>query len=85
MHDGSVLQLHKLSENWDPLDRQSTMNAILNAKAKNEILTGLLYVNPDAHDLHSMIQTADVPLNSLKKEDLSPGIEALEEINAGLR
>src|SRR5450631_3225427 len=52
MHDGSVIQLHKLSEDWDPLNRQSAMNAVLNAKAKNEILTGLLYVNPDAHDLH---------------------------------
>jgi 2-oxoglutarate/2-oxoacid ferredoxin oxidoreductase subunit beta len=85
MHDGSVIQLHKLAEEWDPLDRQSAMNAMLNAKAKNEILTGLLYVNPDAHDLHSMIQTTDVPLNSLGKEDLCPGVEALEEINAGLR
>jgi 2-oxoglutarate ferredoxin oxidoreductase subunit beta len=85
MHDGSVLQLHKLSEDWDPLDRQSAMNAVLNAKAKNEILTGLLYVNPDAHDLHYVIQTADRPLNTLTKAELCPGSEALAEINAGLR
>lgn len=85
MHDGSVIQLHKLAEEWDPLDRQSAMNAVLNAKAKNEILTGLLYVNPDAHDLHSMIQTTDKPLNSLGKAELCPGSEALKEINDGLR
>lgn len=85
MHDGSVIQLHKLSENWDPLDRQSAMNAVLNSKAKNEILTGLLYVNPDAHDLHDMIQTTDIPLNTLGKDVLCPGSEALKEINAGLR
>lgn len=85
MHDGSVIKLNKLSENWDPLDRQSAMNAMLNSKAKNEILTGLLYVNPDAEDLHHMIQTTDVPLNTLGKDVLCPGSEMLAEINAGLR
>ena len=85
MHDGSVIQLHKLAEEWDPLNRQSAMNAVLNAKAKNEILTGLLYVNPDAHDLHNMIQTSDRPLNTLTKAELCPGSEMLKEINAGLR
>lgn len=85
MHDGSVIQLHKLSEDWDPLNRQSAMNAVLNAKAKNEILTGLLYVNPDAHDLHYMIQTSDIPLNTLGKDVLCPGSEMLKEINEGLR
>lgn len=85
MHDGSIIELHKLSEDWDPLDRQSAMNAVLNAKAKNEILTGLLYVDPDSQDLHHLLQTSDKPLNSLNKEELCPGSEALKEINAGLR
>ncbi|MBK7666457.1 MAG: 2-oxoacid:ferredoxin oxidoreductase subunit beta [Sphingobacteriaceae bacterium] len=85
MHDGSIIELHKLSEDWDPLDRQSAMNAVLNAKSKNEILTGLLYVDPDSHDLHHLLQTSDKPLNTLTKEVLCPGSEALKEINAGLR
>lgn len=85
MHDGSVIQLHKLAEEWDPLNRQSAMNAVLNAKAKNEILTGLLYVNPDTHDLHHMIQTSDRALNTLTKAELCPGSKMLKEINEGLR
>jgi len=85
MHDGSIIDLHKLSEDWDPLSRQSAMNAVLNAKSKNEILTGLLYVDPDSQDLHHLLQTSDKPLNSLAKSDLCPGSKALEEINAGLR
>lgn len=85
MHDGSMIQLHKLAEEWDPLSRQSAMNAVINAKAKNEILTGLLYVNPDAFDLHHMIKTANVPLNRLGKDVLCPGSAALADINAGLR
>ena len=85
MHDGSFIELRKLSEDWDPLDRQSAMNAVLNSKAKNEILTGLLYVDPNTEDLHHLLQTSDKPLNSLKKEELCPGAEALQEINASLR
>jgi len=85
MHDGSMIQLHKVAEDWDPLDRQSAMNAVLNAKAKNEILTGLLYVNPDSHDLHHLLQTTEKPLNTLTKSELCPGSEMLKEINADLR
>lgn len=85
MHDGSVIQLNKLSEDWDPQDRQSAMNAIINAKAKNEFLTGLLYINQDSQDLHNLLQTTDKPLNKLTEADLCPGNQALQEINAGLR
>jgi len=85
MHDGSVIQLHKLAEEWDPLNRQSAMNAVMNAKAKSEILTGLLYINPEAKDLHHMIQTSDRPLNTFTKAELCPGSEMLKDINAGLR
>ncbi|MFL5765855.1 MAG: 2-oxoacid:ferredoxin oxidoreductase subunit beta [Bacteroidia bacterium] len=85
MHDGSYIQLHKLSEDWDPLDRQSAMNAMINAKSKGEILTGLLFMEPQTTDLHTILQTTDRPLNTLTKADLCPGAEALAEINAGLR
>ncbi|MDQ6785517.1 MAG: 2-oxoacid:ferredoxin oxidoreductase subunit beta [Acidobacteriota bacterium] len=85
MHDGSFIQLHKLAKDWNPLDRVSAINAVQNAKAKNEILTGLLYMNPDSTDLHEIIQTSDRPLNTLTKSDLCPGSETLEEINASFR
>ncbi len=85
MHDGSYLQLHKLSQEWDPLDRLSAMTAVHNARIKNEILTGLLYMNPDSVDLHNLIQTADRPLNTLTKKELCPGSEILKGINAELR
>ncbi len=77
MHDGSVISLRKLEKDWDPLDRSSAMNAVLNSKLKGEILTGLLYLNPDTSDLHDLIQTSDRPLNSLTKNELCPGSEIL--------
>jgi 2-oxoglutarate ferredoxin oxidoreductase subunit beta len=85
MHDGSHIRLHKLEKDWDPLDRISAMNAVQNARVKGEILTGLLYVDPETSDLHEMIKTSNKPLNSLGKADLCPGSSVLEAINNGLR
>lgn len=85
MHDGTNLSLQKLSNDWDPLDRQSAMNAVINAKNKGEILTGLLYMQPDCKDLHKMIQTAEKPLNSMNAKELCPGAANLKNINADLR
>ena len=85
LHDGTVIQLHKLAEDWNPLDKISATNAVMNAKAKNEILTGLLYMNPDSQDLHDLIETSDKPLNSLGEKDLCPGSQILEGINESFR
>ena len=85
MHDGSHISLRKLDKDWDPLDRSSAMNAVLNSKLKGEILTGLLYMNPEANDLHHLLETSDTPLNKLTKNDLCPGADALAKLNASLR
>lgn len=85
MHDGSFIQLNKLSKEWDPLNKRSAVNAIMNAKEKGEILTGLLYMNPDTHDLHGTLNTSEVPLNKLGSKELCPGSELLKEINAEFR
>jgi 2-oxoglutarate/2-oxoacid ferredoxin oxidoreductase subunit beta len=85
MHDGSVLQLHKLAQDWDPENRISAINAVKNANEKHEILTGLLFIDPKTKDLHELIKTSETPLNKLGKDVLCPGSEALKAINAGLR
>jgi 2-oxoglutarate ferredoxin oxidoreductase subunit beta len=85
MHDGSLLQLHKLAEGWDPMNRLSAINAVQNARAKNEILTGLLFIDPETRDLHHLLQTSDKPLNALGKDVLCPGSEVLKELNDEFR
>ncbi|MGH7785111.1 MAG: 2-oxoacid:ferredoxin oxidoreductase subunit beta, partial [Candidatus Binatia bacterium] len=85
MHDGSVIRLHKLEKDWDPLDRISAMNAVQTARTKGEILTGLLYINPDHPKLHVLLETSEKPLNSLTQNELCPGSAALDGINSGLR
>src|SRR5438132_3387818 len=64
-HDGSVLRLRKLHEDYDASDKAGAMNYLLQRQAAGEIVTGLLYLRPDADDLHRMLNTVDVPLNQL--------------------
>lgn len=85
LHDGSILRLRKLSKDWEPLDRFSAITAMQNAKTSGEILTGLLYIDPESGDLHQLLETSDRPLNTLTEKELCPGGDALKSINAGLR
>jgi 2-oxoglutarate/2-oxoacid ferredoxin oxidoreductase subunit beta len=85
MHDGSSIQLHKLAPNWDPRDKFATMQRIYKSRINGEILTGLLYFDPDTQDLHDLLNTVDTPLNELKEVDLCPGSAALADINQSLR
>jgi 2-oxoglutarate ferredoxin oxidoreductase subunit beta len=84
-HDGSVLRLRKLHPDFDPTDRVGSLNEVARAQAKGEVLTGLLYVNPDAEDLHANLNTVDTAFNRLEAGDLCPGSAMLDRINASLR
>jgi 2-oxoglutarate ferredoxin oxidoreductase subunit beta len=84
-HDGSVLSLHKLAELYDPSDRAQALGFLQSKQAKGEIVTGLLYVDPEAEDLHDALDTVATPLNQLDNAALVPGSTALAAINAGLR
>ena len=83
-HDGSVLRLRKLAEGYDPGDRLAAMSHIAAHEARGEILTGLLYVDAAAEDLHDHLKTVAVPLNRLGERELCPGSAALAAINAEL-
>lgn len=85
MHDGTVLSLHKLSNDWDPENRISAASALQHARAKNEILTGLLYVHTGQPELHEVLGTAATALNAKTEKELCPGSAALVDINNALR
>ena len=84
-HDGSVLALHKLGDHYDPSDRVGAMAYLAQRQAEGEIVTGLLYVDPEAEDLHDSLGTVDAPLNSLGDRELTPGAARLAALNASLR
>ncbi len=84
-HDGSVLRLRKLDSTYDAGDRIAAMNYVHAHQAKGEVVTGLLYVDGDSHDLHRHLNTVAAPLNSLSVKELSPGAATLNTINSALR
>ncbi len=84
-HDGSVLRLRKLAAHYDPSDRLQAMSYIQQRQAAGEVVTGLLYVDPEAADLHDGLNTVDAPFNRLTDAELVPGAAALAKFNASLR
>jgi len=84
-HDGSVLRLRKLAEDYDATDRIKVMHYLLQHAAAGEVVTGLLYVDADSADLHEHLNTVATPLTQLSARDLCPGSVALEKLNASLR
>ena len=84
-HDGSVLKLRKLADDYDPTDRNQAVNHLQTHQAKGEVVTGLLYVDPRADDLHDHLGTVATPLNQLGDAELTPSPEALAAINESLR
>ena len=84
-HDGSLLHLRKLHADYDPTDRYAAMAFMQAHQARGEVVTGLLYVDPLATDLHTSLNTCDEALNSLGAQKLCPGTQALDKINASLR
>ncbi|QUD87148.1 2-oxoacid:ferredoxin oxidoreductase subunit beta [Phenylobacterium montanum] len=84
-HDGSVLALHKLGAHYDPSDRVGAITYLQQRQALGEIVTGLLFVDPAAEDMHDALDTVDKPLNALTDAELVPGAGALAAVNAALR
>jgi 2-oxoglutarate ferredoxin oxidoreductase subunit beta len=84
-HDGTLLRLRSLHAGYDPTDRHKAMAYMQEHQARGEVVTGLLYVDPLATDLHTALNTSARPLNALAEADLCPGLPALEKLNASLR
>jgi 2-oxoglutarate ferredoxin oxidoreductase subunit beta len=84
-HDGSTLRLRKLDADYDPHDRVAAMNVLQQRQLTGEVVTGLLYVDPQAEDLHAHLNTVAEPFNQLGERELCPGSAALEKFNASLR
>ena len=61
------------------------MNYLQQRAAQGEVVTGLLFVENEAEDLHQHLNTCDLPLNQLREKQLCPNNEALQKLNAGWR
>src|ERR1700757_4180343 len=71
-HDGTVLRLRKLRADYDATDRYAALSYMQQRAAQGEIVTGLLYLDPLATDLHASLNTVAAPLHSLGPHVLCP-------------
>jgi 2-oxoglutarate ferredoxin oxidoreductase subunit beta len=80
-----MMQLHKMEADYDPCDADTAIMTMRKRHAQGEVVTGLLYIDEDAQDLHDLINTSKRPLNSVPASELCPGSAKLAEINEGLK
>jgi 2-oxoglutarate ferredoxin oxidoreductase subunit beta len=83
--DGSMMRLRKLHADYNPTDRIQAMNHVQALQAAGEVVTGLIYVDPKAGDLHAALHTPRTALNAMNEPELCPGAATLAKINASLR
>lgn len=85
LHDGSHLTIKKLAKDYDFSDPIKAISAIHDARAKQELITGLLYWKKDQPDHNTLLNMTDTPLRDLKEADLDPGPEVLKKLNASMK
>ena len=61
------------------------MNYLQSRAAVGELVTGLLYVDPDPSDLHAELNTVKEPLNRMGADKLCPGAGKLRSIMGSYR
>jgi 2-oxoglutarate/2-oxoacid ferredoxin oxidoreductase subunit beta len=82
MHDGSRVIFKKLEQDYDPCNRAEAMRMLEEANAKQWLLTGLIYIEPEQPSLADIYNLTPTPLNRLPEKRLRPPKETLDKVNA---
>ena len=62
MHDGSSLRLRKLQEDYDPTDKANAVRTLMEAHEKDEVLTGVFYIDTEKPTFIDLLNVVDEPL-----------------------
>jgi len=84
LHDGTVVLMKKLDKDYNPTNRYEALRILEEAERENTLITGLLFVDPNAKTLFDRYNLPDEPLNRLKPEKLRPSKDVLEDLNRSL-
>jgi 2-oxoglutarate ferredoxin oxidoreductase subunit beta len=85
MHDGSQLRLRKLLEDYDPTDKANAVRTLMEAHAKDEILTGVFYIDAQKETFIDQLNVVDEPLATLPQSLTRPPKSALDSLMANLQ
>ena len=84
MHDGSLIVLKKLEQDYDPTDKWQALKILEESELNKWMVTGLIYINPKQPSLYDYLDLVEEPLNRIPAEELRPSPEVLEAINASM-
>jgi len=85
MHDGSTLRLRKLHEDYDPTDKAHAVHTLMEAEEKNEVLTGVFYINTEKPTFTDLLNVVDEPLSTLPESLTRPAKSALDALMKNLQ
>jgi 2-oxoglutarate ferredoxin oxidoreductase subunit beta len=85
MHDGSNLRLRKLHEDYDPTDKANAVRTLMEAEEKNEVLTGVFYINTEKPTFIDHLNLVDEPLATLPESLTRPPKSALDALMTNLQ
>jgi 2-oxoglutarate ferredoxin oxidoreductase subunit beta len=85
MHDGSQLRLRKLLEDYDPTDKANAVRTLMEAQEKDEVLTGVFYINTQKPTFIDQLNMVEEPLATLPESVTRPPKSALESLMANLQ
>ena len=80
MHYGATLRLRYTSADYNPTNRESAYAHVRACQARNEIATGMLFIDETRRDMFDMMQLTDTPLVDVPYEKLCPGSGAMNEL-----
>jgi 2-oxoglutarate ferredoxin oxidoreductase subunit beta len=84
LHDGSVVVLKKLEQDYDPTDRWQALHMLEEAQRNNWLVTGLIYFDPTKPSMFDLYNLPATPLNRMEASRLRPTPDVLESINRSL-
>jgi len=85
MHDGSSLRLRKLLEDYNPADKANAVRTLMEAQDKDEILTGIFYIDTQKPTFIDQLGIVDEPLATLPESLTRPPKSALDVLMTALK
>src|SRR5262245_1644421 len=80
LHDGPTITLKKLDRDYDPTSKWRAMELLEQAREKQELITGLLYINQERPTLPDLLGLTPIPLAQLPQERMRPSREAFTKL-----
>ena len=85
MHDGSSLRLRKLHEDYDPTNKVQAVMTLMEAEERQEVLTGVFYVDTKKPTFIDQLNLVDQPLGTLPESVVKPSKDVLDKVMASLQ